>query len=152
MKAVNVYLNFEGKTEAAFNFYKSVFGGEFMGGIMRYKDFPPMEGIPPLSETEKNFVGHVSLPLGEHSILMGTDIVESMCNGHKTVMGNNVQITLETDSTEEAGTFFDKLSDGGHVLMPLEETFWAEKYGACTDKFGVHWQFNYTGNKAPEQM
>ncbi|UGU17395.1 VOC family protein [Sinomicrobium kalidii] len=148
MKAVNVYLNFEGQTEAAFNFYKSVFGGDFMGGIIRYKDFPPMDGVPPLSEAEQNLVGHVSLPLGEHSILMGTDVVESMCDGQKTIMGNNVQITLETDSTQEAETFFGKLSEGGRVLMPLEETFWAEKYGACTDKFGVYWQFNYTGNKA----
>ncbi|MBC9797833.1 VOC family protein [Sinomicrobium weinanense] len=151
MKTVNIYLNFEGTTEAAFNFYKSVFGGEFMGGIMRYKDFPPSEDMPPLSEAEKNLVGHVSLPLGKQ-ILMGTDIVESLCNGHKTVMGNNVLLTLETDSIEETETLFGKLSEGGQPLMPPAETFWAEKFGSCTDKFGVHWQLNYTGSKAPEQM
>lgn len=148
MKTVNIYLNFEGNTEAAFNFYKSTFGGEFMGGIMRYKDFPPSEEFPPLSEAEKNMVGHVSLPLGEHSILMGTDVVESMCNGHKTVMGNNVLLTLETDSIEETETLFGKLSEGGQTVMPPAETFWAEKFGACIDKFGIHWQLNYTGNRA----
>lgn len=148
MKSVNVYLNFPGNTEEAFNFYKSVFGGEFMGGIMRFRDFPPMEGmedLPPLSEKEMDFVGHVSLPLTGQAMLMGTDYTSNM--SEKLIVGNNFQITLEVDSIAEGETLFRKLSEGGRVVMPLAETFWAEKYGACVDQFGVHWQINYTGAK-----
>lgn len=149
MKAVNIYLNFAGNTEEAFNFYKSIFGGEFMGGIMRFRDFPPMEGVedlPPLKEQDKDLVGHVSLPLTAQATLMGTDITSNM--PHKLIVGNNMQITLEADSAAEAEALFGKLSEGGRVVMPLSEMFWAEKYGACVDRFGIHWQINYTGNKA----
>jgi PhnB protein len=149
MKEVNIYLNFAGHTEEAFNFYRSIFGGEFMGGIMRFRDFPPMEGMedmPPLKEEEKDLVGHVSLPLTEQATLMGTDITSNM--PEKLIIGNNIHITLETDSAAEAESLFRKLSEGGRVVMPLREMFWAEKYGACVDKFGVHWQVNYTGGKA----
>lgn len=150
MKAVNIYLNFEGNTEEAFNFYKSVFGGEFMGGIMRFGDFPPMEGmedLPPLKEEEKDLVGHVALRLTEQAVLMGTDVTSNM--PEELIVGNNVQMTLEADSAGEADSLFRKLSEGGRVVMPLSEMFWAEKYGACVDRFGIHWQINYTGDKAP---
>lgn len=149
MQSVNIYLNFDGNTEEAFTFYKSVFGGEFMGGIMRFSDFPPMDGMddmPPLPEEEKDLVGHVSLPITEHCTLMGTDVTSNMPGTF--VAGNNVQVTFEVDSAEEGETLFHKLSEGGKVIMPYAEAFWAERYGACVDKFGIHWQFNYTGNKA----
>ena len=151
MKAVNIYLNFEGNTEDAFNFYKSIFGGEFIGGIMRFRDFPPMEDmedVPPLKEQEKDLVGHVSLPLTEHATLMGTDISSNM--PEKLIVGNNIQITLEAGNAAEAESLFVKLSEGGRVVMPLKEMFWAEKYGACVDKFGIYWQINYTGNMAAD--
>ena len=149
MKAVNIYLNFPGNTEEAFNFYKSVFGGEFMGGIMRFRDFPPMEGMedmPPLKEEEKDLVGHIALPLTERAMLMGTDITSNM--PEQLIVGNNILITLEADSAAEAESLFGKLCEGGRVMMPLSEMFWAEKYGACADKFGINWQINYTGDKA----
>lgn len=149
MKAVNIYFNFEGKTEEAFNFYKSIFGGEFQGGIMRFRDFPPMEGMedmPPLKEEEMDLVGHVALPITEQVTLMGTDVTSNM--PEKLVIGNNINITLEVDSAAKAESLFSKLSEGGRVIMPLTEMFWAEKYGACVDKFGIHWQVNFTGNKA----
>ncbi len=149
MKEVNIYLNFPGNTEEAFNFYKSIFGGEFMGGIMRFRDFPPMEGMedmPPLKEEEKALVGHVALPLTEQCTLMGTDITSNM--QEKLIIGNNILITLEAGSAVEAESLFRKLSGGGRVVMPMREMFWAEKYGACVDKFGIHWQINYTGDKA----
>ncbi|WP_148862170.1 VOC family protein [Marinobacter fonticola] len=148
MKAVNIYLNFAGHTEEAFNFYKAIFGGDFMGGIMRFRDFPSMEGMedmPSLKEEEKDLVGHVSLPLTENTTLMGTDTTSNM--PEKLVAGNNTQITLETDSAAEAEALFGKLSEGGRVVMPLNEMFWAERYGACVDKFGIHWQVNYTGDR-----
>jgi len=116
---------------------------------MRFRDFPPMEGMedmPPLKEDEKDLVGHVSLPLTEHSSLMGTDYTSNMAE--KLVIGNNLMITLEADNAVEAESLFGKLSEGGRVVMLLREMFWAEKYGACVDKFGIHWQINYTGGKA----
>lgn len=148
MKEVNIYLNFPGNTEEAFNFYKSIFGGDFMGGIMRYRDFPPMPGmecIPSLKDEEMDLVGHVSLPLTPNATLMGTDVTSNM--PEQLVAGNNMQITLETDSVAEAESLFGKLSDGGRVVMPLSDMFWAERFGACVDKFGIHWQVNYTGDK-----
>lgn len=151
MKAVSIYLNFAGNTEGAFSFYKSIFGGEYMGGIMRFRDFPPMEGMddmPPLKEEEKDLVGHVSLPLTDQVTLMGTDATSNM--PEKLIIGNNIQITLETDSAIEAVSLFGKLSESGRVVMPLNEMPWAEKYGACIDKFGIHWQVNYTGDKAAD--
>ena len=105
-----------------------------------------MEDLPPLPEEENDLVGHVSLPLTEHATLMGTDFTSNMPG--KLVVGNNVQITLEADSAEEGESLFGKLSGGGTVVMPFAETFWAERYGACVDRFGIHWQINYTGNKA----
>ncbi|WON74132.1 hypothetical protein [Nitrosospira sp. Is2] len=113
MKAVNIYLNFAGNTEEAFNFYKSVFGGEFMGGVMRFRDFPPMEGMedmPPLKEEEKDLVGHVALPLTERVTLMGTDITSNM--PEKLIVGNNIQITLEADSAAEAESLFGEVIRG----------------------------------------
>lgn len=148
MKAVNVYLNFNGNTEEAFNFYRSVFGGEFEGGIMRFGDMAAsgeMGDMGEVPEDARDKVAHVGLPLGDDAYLMGTDACESM--GQSVTMGSNLYITLETDSEEEAGRLFRSLSDGGEVEMPLQETGWADKYGSCTDPFGVKWMVNYTGGK-----
>ena len=148
MQGIHIYLNFPGNTEEAFDFYRSIFGGEVTGDIMRYRDVPPTEGPEdmPLAEEEKDLVAHVSVPLTEQSTLMGTDITSA--EREKLIVGNSVQIMLEVDSGSEAEALFGKLSEGGRVVMPLSETFWAEKYGACEDKFGIHWLINYTGNRA----
>lgn len=143
MAKVNTYLNFSGNTEEAFLFYKSVFGGEFTsGGIHRFSDMPPQEGMPPLKDSEKNGVMHVELPLlgGVHS-LMGTDAPESM--GFKVAAGNNVHISLEPDTRAETERLFKALSAGGAVSMPLQDTFWGAYYGSFTDKFGIHWMVNF---------
>ncbi len=148
MKAIHIYLNFAGDTEEAFDFYRSIFGGEVRGDIMRYRDLPSMDGtedVPPLAEEEKDLVAHVALPLTEQSTLMGTDITSA--EPEKLIVGNNVQIMLEVDTGSEAEALFGKLSEGGRVVMPLSETFWAENYGECEDKFGIHWLINYTGDK-----
>jgi PhnB protein len=140
MARVSTYLNFAGNTEAAFNFYKSVFGGEFRDAIMRFGDMPPMEGMPPIGEAEKNMVVHVALPLlGEH-VLMGTDAPESM--GFNVRFGNNVYINLEPDTRKETTRLFNALSTGGSVEMELQDMFWGAFSGSCTDKFGVKWMFN----------
>ena len=141
MAKVSTYLNFTRNTEEAFNFYKSVFGGEFGGnGIMRFKDIPAHEGMPPLADGDENLVMHVELPItGGHS-LMGTDAPESM--GFTVNFGNNININLEPDTREETRTLFTKLSAGGKVTMELMDMFLGDYFGSCTDKFGVQWMFN----------
>lgn len=140
MARVHTYLNFTDKTEEAFAFYKSIFGGEYNGGIMRMGDAPPQPGQPPLSEKDKNLVMHIDLEIigGHH--LMGTDAPESM--GFHINTGNNVYISLEPNTREEAKKLFDGLTEGGKITMPLQDMFWGAYYGSCTDKYGVQWMVN----------
>lgn len=139
MKSVNPYLNFPGNTEEAFSFYKSVFGGEF-AMVARFRDLGAGAGI---AEKDLDKIMHISLPLGEDTMLMGTDALESM--GHPLTSGNNFSISMETDSVAEAEELFRRLSEGGTVSMPLGKTEWAERFGACVDPYGVQWMLNYTG-------
>jgi PhnB protein len=140
MATVSTYLNFTRATEEAFLFYKSVFGGEFEGGIHRFRDVPPMPGQPPLPEADRDLVMHVSLPiLGGHR-LMGTDAPASM--GFSVTTGNNVYISLHPDTRSETRRLFDALSAGGRVEQPLQEMFWGDYYGSLVDRFGVQWMFN----------
>jgi PhnB protein len=141
MAHVSTYLNFERNTEEVFNFYKSVFGGEFSSdGISRYGEIPATEGAPQLSDEDKNLVMHIELPiLGCHSI-MGSDMPESM--GFKLVKGNNAHIMLQPDSREETERLFNALKEGGAVEMELQDTFWGAYFGNCTDQYGVNWMFN----------
>ena len=141
MASVTVYLNFSDQTEEAFTFYKSIFGGEFHGeGIMRFKDVPPSEGMPSLSEKDKNLVMHVALGLPGGFLLMGSDAPPSM--GFEVVIGNNVYLNLMPDTRAETRRLFDALSAGGKVTMELQDMFWGDYYGSCTDKYGVQWMFN----------
>jgi PhnB protein len=141
MSSVSTYLNFPRNTEEAFNFYKSVFGGEFYGGkIMRFGDMPPQEGAPPIAEGDKNLVIHVALPITGGHMLMGTDAPETM--GFKVNFGNNVHINVQPDTRAETQQLFKALSSGGVVSMDLQDMFWGDYFGSCTDKFGVQWMFN----------
>jgi PhnB protein len=143
MAQVGTYLNFVRETEEAFLFYKSVFGGEFSrGGIARFSDIPPAEGMPPMSEADRNLVMHVELPILGGHLLMGTDAPESM--GFQVVKGNNFHINLEPDSREETDRLFAALAEGGTVTQKLQDMFWGSYYGSCIDKFGIQWMFNYT--------
>ncbi len=138
MATVNVYLTFNGNCAEAFNFYKSVFGGEFPY-IGKFGDMPPQEGMPPISEEDKNKIMHVSLPISEETMLMGSD-----SNGcEELVAGNNFSLSLNTNSKAEAENYFNKLSEGGVITMPLQDTFWGAYFGMWTDKFGVNWMVNY---------
>ena len=136
MAKLNPYLNFNGKTEEAFNFYKSVLGGEFLM-LQRFRDTPFGDKMP---EDDKDKVMHVALPIGEN-ILMGTDTIESI--GQQLTSGNNFSLSLETESMEEADRLFNALSQGGRVEMPLQKTFWDAYYGMFTDKFGIQWMINH---------
>lgn len=141
MARTSTYLNFPGNTEAAFNFYRTVFGGDFTGGgIARFSDIPPMKDAPPMPESDKNLVMHVELPIVGGHMLMGTDAPESM--GFKVKFGNNIYINIEPDSRTETQRLFHALSEGGKIEMALQEMFWGAYFGSCTDKFGVQWMFN----------
>lgn len=147
MASVSTYLNFPGNTEEAFNFYKSVFGGEFFGmGIMRFKDIPPFPNNPPMPDADGNMVMHVELRILNCHMLMGTDVPESM--GFKVNFGNNNYINLQPDTRKETKELFDKLSAGGKVSQDLQDMFWGDYFGSCTDKFGVQWMFNCNEKKA----
>lgn len=141
MASVSTYLNFDGKTEEAFNFYKKVFGTDFEGEISRMGEVPPQEGMPELTEAEKKLVMHVSLPILAGHKLMGTDVLKSM--GHTLEVGNNFTINLEPDSKEEADRLFKELSEGGKVGNAMQDMFWGDYYGDFTDKFGVRWMINF---------
>lgn len=146
MARVSTYLNFPRQTEEAFNFYKSVFGGEFSGGgIARFKDIPVTEAMPPLDENDKNLIMHIELAIVGGHILMGTDAPESM--GFKVNLGNNIYINLEPDTRVETKKLFESLSNGGTITMALQDMFWGAYYGSCTDKFGVQWMFNCVEKK-----
>lgn len=133
MIKLNPYLNFNGNTEEAFNFYKSVFGGEF-SMVMRFGQTPDAEK---LSEEEKNKIMHISLPINETITLMGTDAIESM--GQHLVVGNNFYISLELSSRDEADTLFSKLAKEGKVEMEMSEPFWGGYFGMFKDKFDIQW-------------
>ena len=139
MAAINPYLTFNGTCEEAFNFYKSVFGGEFPY-IGRFGDMPPSEEKQ-VPASEANKIMHVSLPISKETILMGSD--SSDAYGHATVVGNNISISVNTDSKEEAFKIFDGLSAGGKVTMPMEKTFWGAWFGMFTDKFEINWMVNF---------
>lgn len=136
MAAINPYLNFLGNTEEAFNFYKSVFGGEFLA-IQRFKDTPHGSNMP---DNEKDKIMHVALPIG-NNVIMGTDALESQ--GHKLTMGNNFSIAISPESMDEAKKLFDGLAAGGNVQQPLEKMFWGAWFGMLVDKFGIQWMINY---------
>ncbi len=141
---LNHYLNFQGTTEAAFNFYKSVFGGEFLN-IMRYGDLPAENGVS-LSEQDRQMIMHISLPINEFTVLMASDTNDQFCaqNGTPFTLGTNhyISINLEPHEENQAQHLFTALSENGHIEMPLEKTFWGALYGAFTDQFGIKWMIN----------
>ena len=139
MANVSIYLNFMGNTEEAFNYYKKVFKTEFSAPIMRNKAIPKQDGMPPLSEAEKNKVMHVALPILGGTQLMGTDMLESM--GHKLIEGNNITISLNPDTKEEADRLYKELSQGGADGVAPHDEFWGY-WGTCKDQFGIRWMFN----------
>ena len=140
MASTSTYLNFARNTEEAFKFYKSVFGTEFNGPIARFGEIPPQEGMPPMPDADKDLVMHIELPIVGGHKLMGTDAPESM--GFKVDFGNNVHINLQPDTREETKRLFEKLSAGGNVTMELQDMFWGDYFGSCTDKYGVQWMVN----------
>ncbi|MDQ6757357.1 MAG: VOC family protein [Bacteroidota bacterium] len=145
MAHVSIYFNFMGNAEEAFNFYKKVFKTEFSVPVMRIKDIPTQPGMPEFSQTDKNKVMHVALPILGGTEIMGTDMLESM--GHKLSAGNNVTISLNPDTKEEADRLYKELSQEGTGGVAPHEEFWGY-WGTCKDKYEIRWMFNVS-NQPP---
>ncbi len=135
MVQINPYLIFNGDCEAAFNLYKSVFGTEFEI-LSRFSEMPPQEGM---EDQKLTGIMHVSLPVGNGVILMGSD----NGGGNDVHFGDNVNISITVDSEAEANQIFEMLSDTGIIKMPLEKTFWNSYFGMLVDAYGVHWMISY---------
>jgi len=144
MTKLNPYLSFKGTCEEAFNFYRSVFGNEFLF-VGRFNDMPENMNYP-ISESEKDKIMHISLPISAETVLYGCDITQSFESS--TDAGSNISLSIETDSIEEATRIFNGLSSGGNVTMPLDKTFWDAYFGMFTDKFGINWMVNYDLSKS----
>lgn len=138
MLSMNPYLTFAGNTEEAFLFYQSIFGGEFVGGISRFKDFEDGKNLTPEDQSK---VMHVRLDIGKGIVLMGTDVLQSQ--GQNLTIGTNVTLSISTETQSEADDIFSKLSVGGKIELPLQDTFWGAYFGMFTDKFGIQWMINY---------
>ena len=138
MARINPYIHFNGNAEEAFNFYKSVFGGEF-AMVARFKDFPITEH--PLSPDEANKIMHISLPIGKGSVLMGSDTPAFM--GKHNEQENRSKISISAESKEEADRLFNGLSAGGQVEMPIADSPWGSYFGMFRDKFGFEWMVDF---------
>jgi PhnB protein len=132
------YLNFPGNAKEAFDFYKSVFGGEF-SSVVRFKDFP-MEGVA-ISEEDGDKIMHIGLSIGDDDVLMASDVLESL--GQQLVQGTNVYVSVHPTSREEADRIFHALADGAEIEMPIADQMWGDYFGSLKDKFGVQWMVNY---------
>jgi PhnB protein len=136
MAVIHPYLNFNGNTEEAFEFYRSVFGGDF-NALMRFKDVPAEYMM---NENESEKIMHISLPIGNGTMIMGSDVPEQY---GKAITGTNFYVSISAGSEEEANRLFNGLSHGGHIAMPLERSFWGSYFGMFRDKFGIQWMINY---------
>ena len=137
MALINPYLNYNGNAEEAFNFYKSVFGGEF-ANVLRFKDLPNPEF--PVSEKEANKIMHIALPIGKN-VLMANDVPENM--GKVNENENRSKISISAESREEADKLFNGLSEGGTVEMPIADSPWGSYFGMFRDKFGIEWMVDF---------
>ena len=133
--ALNTYLHFNGNCREAFEFYRSVFGGDFEI-LQTFADGPPGMGV---SDGESNNVMHVSLRVGE-SILMGSDVPSAF--GPPPNQGNNFSISYAAQNKKETDDLFAKLSEGGVATMPPQDMFWGAYFGSCLDRFGISWMVN----------
>jgi PhnB protein len=140
MALINPHINFNGNAEEAFNFYKSVFGGEF-AKIMRLKDLASTEFQ--VSENEANKIMHIALPIGQN-ILMGNDVPESM--GPVNENENRSKISISAESREEANKLFSGLSAGGNIEVPIDDSPWGSYFGMFRDKFGIEWMIDFDPN------
>ncbi|MDP4270069.1 MAG: VOC family protein [Bacteroidota bacterium] len=141
MATVNTYLTFNGNCEEAFNFYKSIFGGEFTT-LQRFKDLPSEHNIP---EDEGEKIMHIFYRFSNETCLMGCD--SSSMFGEATI-GDNFSLSVSVDNDEECTRIFNALAQGGEITMPLQKVFWGALFGSLTDKFGINWMISHETPKA----
>jgi len=139
MASLNTYLTFNGNCEEAFDFYKSVFGGEYPH-VGRFKEMPPDPRFK-LSEGDMEKIMHISLPIGKNSILMGSDTAAEWSSSFR--VGNNFSISITTESKDEADRLFQELSINGKVTMPMNQTFWGSYFGILSDQFEINWMISF---------
>jgi len=137
MAQINPHINFNGNAEEAFNFYKSVFGGEF-AMIIRLKDMSSDEF--PIAEKDANKIMHIALPIGKN-ILMANDVPESL--GRVNENENRSKISISAESKEEADKLFNGLSEGGNIEVPIGDSPWGSYFGMFRDKFGIEWMVDF---------
>ncbi len=141
MAQINPYIHFNGNAEEAFTFYKSVFGGEF-AMVTRYKDMSMPDS--PFGEHEAEKIMHIALPIGKHSVLMGSDTPEFM--GRHNEQENRSKISISAANKEEADQLFNGLSAGGTVEMPIADSPWGSYFAMFRDKYGIEWMVDYNKN------
>ena len=129
---ISPYLSFKGQCEAAFKFYEQCLGGQ-PGAIFRYAGTPLADHVP---ADWQDKVMHGSLILGEQ-VLMGGDVAPDRYEEPK-----GFSLSLQMKSTADAERIFHELAEDGNVVMPLEKTFWAERFGMVRDRFGIPWMIN----------
>lgn len=137
MALINPHINFNGNAEEAFDFYKSVFGGEF-AKIIRFKELS--SPAFPVAEKESNKIMHIALPIGKN-LLMANDVPEIL--GRTNENENRSKISISAESKEEADKLFNGLSAGGQIEMPMEESPWGSYFGMFRDKYGIEWMVDY---------
>lgn len=140
MANINPYLNYNGNAEEAFNFYKSVFGGEFER-IIRFKDLPNTE--VPTADNEANKIMYISLPIG-NNLLMANDVPESM--GKTNENENRSKIYIKAETREEADNIYNGLSEDGQIEVPISDSPWGTYFGMFRDKYGIEWMVDYDQN------
>lgn len=140
MARVNVYLTFNGNCEEVFNYYAKVFSKE-LSHVSRFGEMPKGQDGIPVPESEKNLIMHVSLPLSNETVIMGSDAGGEWAKSYKP--GNNFSISITAESKEEADRLFNDLSKDGQVFMPMKKTFWDSYFGMLMDKFGINWMVSF---------
>ena len=141
MITINPYINFNGNAEEAFNFYKSVFGGEFTE-LKRFKEMN-VEGFH-VSDPDAEKIMVITLPIG-NNVLMANDVPASM--GKTNEHENRSKIAVSADSKEEADKIFSGLSAGGEVEMPIAESPWGTYFAMFRDKYGIEWTVEFDPKK-----
>ncbi len=141
MASINPHINFNGNAEEAFNFYKSVFGGEF-AKLIRFKDLASAEF--PVTDHEANKIMHIALPIGDN-MLMANDVPEVL--GRTNENEHRSKIVIHADNKEEADKLFHGLSEDGHIEMPLADSPWGSYFGMFRDKYGIEWMVEYASNE-----
>ncbi|MEN0007977.1 VOC family protein [Flavobacterium nitrogenifigens] len=134
MATINPHINFNGNAEEAFEFYKSVFGGEF-AKVVRLKDLASAEFQ--VTKNDENKIMHISLPIGKSNVLIGNDVPEFL--GKVNENENRSKISISAESKEEADRLFHGLSAGGTIEMPITDSPWDSYFGMFRDKFGIEW-------------